>query len=91
MKVLHEAGRGQLTQAQAGAQLKLSERRVRKLVARLGEEGDGGILHRLRGRASKRKIPEAGRRKAVRWVEQEWRLFRMRNNRHYSASPTITR
>jgi DNA-binding Lrp family transcriptional regulator len=75
LKVLHEAGRGHLTQAQAGAQLKLSGRWVRKLVARLRKEGDGGILHRLRGRASKRKIPEAVRRKAVKLVEREYRDF----------------
>jgi len=75
LKVLHEAERGHLTQRQAGAQLKLSARWVRKLVARLRQEGDGGILHRLRGRASKRKIPEAVRRKAVKLVEREYRDF----------------
>jgi hypothetical protein len=75
LKVLHEAGGGQLTQAQAGAQLKLSGRWVRKLEARLRQEGDRGILHRLRGRASKRKIPEAVRRKAVQLVAQEYRDF----------------
>jgi len=70
--VLHEAERGHLRQSQAGAQLKLSGRWVRKLVARLRKEGDGEILHRLRGRAAKRKIPEAVRRKAV---ERESRDF----------------
>src|SRR5579859_6389614 len=59
LKVLHEAEKGHLTQKQAGAQLKLSERWVRKLVGRLRKEGDGGILHRLRGRASKQKLSAA--------------------------------
>ena len=49
LKVLHEAEKGHLTQKQAGVQLKVSERWVRKLVGRLRKEGDGGILHRLRG------------------------------------------
>src|SRR2546425_10298177 len=71
LKVLHEAEKGHLTQRQAGERLKLSERGVRKLVARLRKEGDGGILHRLRGRASKRKIPEAVRQRAVRLVRRE--------------------
>lgn len=75
LKVLHEAERGHLTQKQAGERLKLSERWVRELVARLREEGDGGILHRLRGRASKRKIPEAVRAKAVGWVKREYGDF----------------
>src|SRR3989442_3849630 len=75
LKVLHEAEKGHITQKQAGEQLKLSDRWVRTLVARLRKEGDGGILHRLRGRASKRKIAEAVRNKAVRWVKREYGDF----------------
>ncbi len=75
LKVLHEVERGHLTQPQAGAQLKLSARWVRTLVARLRQAGDGGILHRLRGRASPRKIPEAVREKAVKLVQREYRDF----------------
>src|SRR3989442_15210930 len=70
LKVLHEAEKGHVTQKQAGEQLKLSDRWVRTLVARLRKEGDGGILHRLRGRGSKRKIAEAARNKAARWVKR---------------------
>ncbi len=75
LKELHEAERGHITQKQAGERLKLSERWVRKLVARLREEGDGGILHRLRGQASKRKIPEGVRAKAVWWVKRDYADF----------------
>ena len=75
LKVLHEAEKGHVTQKQAGVQLKLSERWVRKLVARLRKEGDGGILHRLRGRESKRKIPEGVRAKLVRLVKREYADF----------------
>jgi biotin operon repressor len=75
LKVLHEAEKGHLTQKQAGAELKLSERWVRKLLARLRGEGDGGILHRLRGRASKRRLPEAVRQKVVKLVKREYGDF----------------
>jgi len=75
LKVLHEAEKGHLTQKQAGAELKLSERWVRKLLARLREEGDGGILHRLRGRASKRRVPNAVREKVVKLVKREYGDF----------------
>lgn len=75
LKVLHEAEEGHLTQKQAGAQLKLSERWVRKLLARLRQEGDGGILHRLRGRASKRRLAEAVRQKVVKLVKREYADF----------------
>jgi hypothetical protein len=44
-------------------------------VARLRKEGDGGILHRLRGRASKRKLPQAVREEAVKLVKREYADF----------------
>ena len=75
LKVLHEAEKGHLTQKQAGEQLKVSERWVRKLVGRVRKEGDGGILHRLRGRASKRKLGAAVRAKVVRLVKREYPDF----------------
>jgi len=75
LKVLHEAEKGHLTQKQAAAELRLSERWVRKLLARLRREGDGGILHRLLGRASKRRLPEALRQKMVRLVKREYGDF----------------
>ncbi len=75
LQVLHEARKRHLTQKQAGAQLKLSERWVRKLVARLRKEGDGGVLHRLRGRASKRKLSATVRAKVVRLVKREYADF----------------
>jgi hypothetical protein len=48
---------------------------VQKLAGRLRKEGDGGILHRLWGRASKRKIPEAVRQKAVKLVQRDYRDY----------------
>jgi DNA-binding Lrp family transcriptional regulator len=75
LKVLHAAKKGLLTQKQAGMQLRLSERWVRKLLVRLREEGEGGIVHRLRGRTSKRRLPEAVRQKVVRLVKREYADF----------------
>jgi len=60
LQVLQEAEKGQLTQKQAGAQLKVSERWMRKLVARLRQEGDGEILRRPGGRARRRESSGAG-------------------------------
>ena len=75
LKVLHEVGKGHLTQKQAGEQLGVTERWVRKLVARMGKEGDEGILHRLRGRASNRKIEEKTRQQAVQVVKAKYHDF----------------
>ena len=75
LKVLHAAQKGLLTQKQAALQLRLSERWVRKLLARLREEGDKGILHRLRGRASTRRLPEGVRQRVVTIVKREYADF----------------
>jgi transposase len=75
LKVLHEVKQGQLTQRAAAAQLGLSDRWVRKLLVRVKQEGDRGVVHRLRGRASKRRLPETVRRQALKLVEETYRDF----------------
>ena len=45
------------------------------MVKRLRNETDGEILHRLRGRASKRRIAEAVQEKVVRLVKREYGDF----------------
>ena len=51
--------RGHWSQREGAAQLGLSTRRVGKLLARRRQEGDGGIVHRLRGRVSNRRFTAA--------------------------------
>ncbi|HKC71026.1 MAG TPA: ISNCY family transposase [Terriglobales bacterium] len=75
LKVLHEVKKGHLTQAEAGEQLGASGRWVRKLMRRMRTEGDEGILHRLRGRRSNRKIEEKTQREAVRRVKGKYADF----------------
>ncbi|HET9180410.1 MAG TPA: hypothetical protein VFQ24_18790 [Terriglobia bacterium] len=50
--------RGHWSQREGAAQLGLSTRWVRKLLGRR-QEGDGGIVHRLRGRVSNRRFTAA--------------------------------
>jgi biotin operon repressor len=52
--VLRQVKGRKLTQAAAAEQLGLSARWVKKLMKRLQADGDGGLAHRLRGRASNR-------------------------------------
>jgi len=58
LKVLYEITQGHLRQIDAAHRLRLSDRQVRRLLQRLRTAGDGGLVHRLRGRPSNRKIPE---------------------------------
>ena len=64
LQVLHEVQQGHLTQKVAGLQMGLTDRWVRKLLGRRRAEGDRGVVHRLGGRPSQRKLPEAWRARA---------------------------
>lgn len=65
LKVLHELAQRHISQKQAAEQLGVSTRWVRELQKRLREQGDRGLLHRLRGRSSNRQRPEKLKQKAL--------------------------
>ena len=75
LKVLHEVEKGHLKQRAASAQLKISERWVRELLRRVKEQGDGGVVHGLRGRVSNRRIAEKVRRKVLKLVQAKYGDF----------------
>lgn len=75
LKVLHEVGQGHLRQRQAGQQLGITDRWVRKLLVRMKQAGDRGVVHGLRGRASNRRLPERVRRQALKLVQAKYRDF----------------
>ena len=62
-----------ITQKEAADQLGLSRRWVKKLMKRLRKEGDRGVLHRSRGKASNRKIALKVQQKAVKIVRARLR------------------
>lgn len=71
LKVLHEVEEGHLTQREAAARLELSDRQVRRLLGRVRREGDRGVIHRLRGRPSNRKLPARIQGRALRMLQQK--------------------
>ena len=75
LKVLHEVEQGHLTQRVGAEQLGITDRWVRKLLLRVREEGDAGIVHRLRGRASNRRLPEKARGRILKLVQAKYRDF----------------
>jgi hypothetical protein len=75
LKVLHAVRQGYWRQRQAARQLGITDRWVRKLLVRLKREGDRGVVHRLRGRASNRRLPESVRRQALKLVQAKYRDF----------------
>jgi Helix-turn-helix domain len=75
LKVLHEVQEGHLTQGEAAGQLGISDRAVRRLLVRIKVEGDGGVVHRLRGKVSNRRLPEGLRTRALKLVKARYRDF----------------
>jgi len=72
MGVVLEGGR---TQVEAGRLLNRSVRQIRRIARRLEAEGDVGVVHRLRGRPSNRRLDEGLFGEAVRIYSQEYGDF----------------
>jgi hypothetical protein len=80
LHVIHKVIEGSLTQGRAAEIISLSERQIRRIVKRIGGEGDKGIQHRSRGKESNRKAPR-------RLVERVVRLYR---EKYQGFGPTLT-
>jgi transposase len=79
LKVVQAVEEGHLKQTEGARRLGLSARQVRRLQVRVRAEGDRGLLHRLRGRGSNRKL-EAG-------IEK--RLLEEVRKRYVDFGPTL--
>ena len=75
LKVLHGVKEGQYTQAKAAQLLGLTVRQVRRLQERLDEHGDAGLVHRLRGRPSNRRLDAKLRQRVLREYGQRYADF----------------
>ncbi len=75
LKVLDEIQQGHLSQVEASGRLRLSTRQVRRLERRVEAEGDGGVVHRLRGRPSNRKISPSRRERVLGEVRARYADF----------------
>ena len=65
LMVFGQVKAGHLSVAKAGRLLGLSERQARRVWKRYQQEGDKGLLHRLRGKAGNRHSAPGLRAKAV--------------------------
>src|SRR5712692_9332384 len=65
-----------ISQRKAAERMGVSDRWVRKLLKRMKRQGDGVVVHGLRGRASNRKIAAKVRARAVGILKQpDWHDF----------------
>lgn len=75
LKVIQNTIDGKLTWPQAADILSLSERQVGRLCARVREEGNGGVIHGLKGLPSNNKLPEAMIEEAIGLIKQHYYDF----------------
>lgn len=71
LKVIEGVMEKRMTQNTAGTIMGLSERQVRRIVRSVRGFGDQGVIHRLRGRPSNRKIPEEIEQKVLRLYQKK--------------------
>ena len=75
LKVMSPVLAGKRSQREAARLLSLSDRQVRRTQGRLESEGDAGIVHKLRGRPSNRRIDPAHRDKVVAQYKEQFAGF----------------
>ena len=75
LKVMSLVMAKERSQVEAGRLLGLSSRQVRRIERRLAAEGDVGVVHRLRGRASNARKRCTFRRQVLRICAKEYRGF----------------
>ena len=75
LHLIHQALEKKIKQKQAAELAGLSVRQMRRLMKRVGEEGDQGIVHRRRGQPSNRRLGEKVRQKVLRLFEKKYTDF----------------
>lgn len=75
LKVISVAADRKMKQSEAAEKLEMSERQIRRLVRRYRREGDKGLVHRLRGCESGRKIKEDVKEKIVDVYVEKYKGF----------------
>lgn len=77
LHILHQALEKKVTQGEAAGLMGLSDRQVRRLIKRIRAEGDEGICHRARGRASNHQIPKRVKARALTLFRETYRDFNL--------------
>jgi hypothetical protein len=75
LDALGRVKRGELTVVSAAGLMGVSLRQARRLWKRFKAEGDAGLLHRLRGRSSNRRLSEEVGQRAVKLHQEKYADF----------------
>jgi hypothetical protein len=75
LKIIHQVLEKRITQVEASSMLQLSDRQIRRMVATVRAEGDKGIIHKLRGGISNRRIKDRVKQKVLRLYQKKYEGF----------------
>lgn len=75
LHVIRQAMEKKLTQRRAGTLVGLTDRQVRRLIERVWQEGDRGLVHRGRGKPSNRRIAERLKAKVLQLYAKQYGDF----------------
>ena len=75
LHIVRKVIEGSLSQIEAAELLSMSARQIRRLVKRVEQEGDQGILHRSRGKESNRAYSQKIRNKVLELYQQKYDDF----------------
>ena len=76
VSLINQAIGGSITQVKAADVIGLSYRQTKRLVARVREEGDTGIIHKSRGRPGSRRIDDEVKDKVIRLYNEKYQGFK---------------
>jgi len=75
LHIIHKVLDEELSQVEASEILLLSNRQIRRIVSKIRQEGDKGIRHGLRGKASGRRLSKKVKDKVIRLYKEKYKGF----------------
>ena len=75
LEIVRRVLKKELMQVEAAEYLKLSTRHMNRIVIRVQEEGNGGVIHRLRGKGSNRRISKDVRKRVLKLYQKKYNGF----------------
>ncbi len=75
LHIIHQALDRRITQKTAAELIGLSSRQIRRILKRVRKEGDDGISHRSRGKASNRRFPQKVKDKTLKLYREKYGDF----------------
>jgi hypothetical protein len=73
LRVIHKALDGEISQAEAARILSLTTRQTRRIMERVGVQGEAGVIHKSRGRPSNRSLPKEIRDRVINLYRKKYK------------------